>query len=64
MKETIEIPDGWYKKQTIPKLLEARELFRKEQGSAECTCDYCIDVTRCSLAYDGYNTGGDCLLAK
>lgn len=28
------------------------------------TCDGCAMVTRCTLAFDPYNTDGDCLLDK
>lgn len=28
------------------------------------TCDDCTDAARCSLVFDGYNTGGDCLASK
>ena len=64
MKKVVDIPDGWYKKNTMPELIESRNSFMRENGDAECTCDFCLDVTRCALAYDGYNTQGDCLLAK
>jgi hypothetical protein len=63
-KITIDIPDGWFRKQTIPQLLIKREQFYKEMAPCDCTCDYCPDVTRCDLAYDRYNICGDCLLSK
>lgn len=28
------------------------------------TCDMCVDAARCSLAFDPYNTNGDCLASK
>ncbi len=28
------------------------------------TCDMCTSAPRCTLAYDSYNTNGDCLAAK
>lgn len=28
------------------------------------TCDDCTAAQTCSLAFDGYNTNGDCLLSK
>ena len=30
----------------------------------EMTCNTCLDNTTCDLAWDLYNTGGDCLAAK
>jgi len=64
MKETIEIPDDWYKEHTIPELITLRDDFIDINGKLECTCDNCLDVTRCGCAYDAYNTNGDCLLSK
>lgn len=53
----------WMKKRSIPELIELRNGFFEATGS-ECTCDYCISVTFCALAYDYYNCGGDCLYEK
>jgi hypothetical protein len=63
-KEIVDIPDGWYHKRGVKELLPLREDFLKKTRNAVCTCDTCIDVTRCDLAYDMYNTDGDCLLEK
>lgn len=64
-KEIIDIPKPWYLKRGIIELLPIRKDFFTFHGElAKCTCDTCIDVTRCSLAYDAYNTEGDCLLSK
>lgn len=62
-EEVIDIPDGYYLKRGIRDLLPLRESFLKEMQTV-CTCDTCIDVTRCKLAYDLYNSSGDCLLSK
>lgn len=61
---TPNVPKPWYKKQGIETLLLLREQFKKEFPKTKCTCDYCIDVTVCNLAYESYNTDGDCLLSK
>lgn len=53
----------WLEKKTVPQLIKIREQFYKEEKS-ECTCDYCVSALFCSLAYDRYNTGGDCLYEK
>jgi hypothetical protein len=63
-KEQIDIPDPYYHKRGIKDLLPLREAFLKYHEGATCTCDTCIDVTRCKLAYDLYNSSGDCLLSK
>lgn len=31
---------------------------------ADFTCDDCTDAARCTLVFDPYNTGGDCLASK
>lgn len=62
-KEVVDITDQFYQKRGVKELLPLRETFFKH-NQGECTCDYCMDVTRCALAYDGYNTDGDCLLSK
>lgn len=28
------------------------------------TCDTCLDNATCLMAYDGYNTDGDCIMLK
>ena len=30
----------------------------------ECTCTYCSDYSICPLAFDPYNTEGECLMIK
>jgi hypothetical protein len=60
----IAFPKEWLKKKTVPELIRLREEFTKEHGECKCTCDWCCDALYCALAYDGYNTGGDCLLEK
>jgi hypothetical protein len=36
----------------------------KTIGIPEFTCVDCATVSRCKLAFDLYNTNGDCLLTK
>ena len=63
-KITIDIPDQCYTALPVPKLIERRNAFLQDHPVEPCTCDSCLDVTRCALAYDDYNTAGDCLLSK
>lgn len=61
----LEEKDRWYQARGIKELLPIRDSFFEYHGKqATCTCDKCIDSTRCSCAYDAYNNNGDCLLAK
>lgn len=60
----ISEKDDWYMPRGIIELLPLRQDFFENNEPCQCTCDTCIDVTRCSLAYDFYNTNGDCLLYK
>ena len=64
MREVVDIPDGYYYKRSLVNLLKLREEFMKENKNVLCTCDYCIDVTRCGCAFDEYNVEGECLLVK
>lgn len=56
----IEIDDQWAGKNDMLELIKRRENFE----GCDCTCDKCLCVTICRLAYDGYNTNGDCLYDK
>ena len=38
--------------------------FVKYDVNQVYTCDNCVLANRCSLAFDIYNTNGDCLLSK
>ena len=38
--------------------------FNKESPGYICTCASCVRKTTCVLAYDSYNTNGDCLYDK
>lgn len=60
----IEEKDEWYQGRGIKELLPLRQEFFEHNETCECTCDTCLDATRCSCAYDSYNTNGDCLLSK
>ena len=62
---TITIADEWWEARGMKQLLELRKRFFGEWGAeVECTCDKCVSVTICALAYDPYNIGGDCLYLK
>jgi len=62
----FEIPQEWFKKNTPVELIKLRDAYysNPEYKDRENTCDYCISATMCALAYDFYNTDGDCLLEK
>lgn len=53
---------------TLFKLVEERRQSRLdsigEYPIAAFTCDECAHATRCDLAFDWYNTHGDCLADK
>jgi hypothetical protein len=38
--------------------------YREGMIVDEFTCDHCAQVSYCSLAFDIYNTDGECLYAK
>lgn len=40
------------------------EYFWPEGEPPEFTCDNCAHMPECSLAFDLYNTNGDCLASK
>ena len=58
-----EIIDEYARHNSVPEIIELRKSFQDNAGSA-CTCDNCAAVTICSLAYDLYNTNGDCIYDK
>ena len=61
----FEMMDEWVERRSFPRLMELREAFyREREGEEGCTCDMCPLVAVCALAFDGYNTGGDCLYSK
>lgn len=43
---------------------DARERWPFGDEPVEFTCDACAYAPRCRLAFDFYNTNGDCLLEK
>lgn len=60
----VEILDEWARHNEIPDLMIWRKTFYVNNPRSRCTCDKCAAVTICSLAYDEYNTNGDCLYDK
>lgn len=66
-KEFIQWPE-WRQDRDEEQLKEARQKAVKDMEvhgfhvPEEFTCDDCNIRGFCSLAYDIYNTGGDCLL--
>jgi hypothetical protein len=61
----IEVPDEWAEHRAMGEVLKRRDEFVKEFGDAnKCTCERCGAALICNLAYDSYNTNGDCLLDK
>jgi hypothetical protein len=63
------IPEQYQQNHSPAEIEKLKDWFEKETKTVygikeECTCDNCPDVLRCSLAYDLYNTCGDCLLSK
>jgi len=64
MIENIEIPDEWYREHTVPELITLRDNFIYVLHNWEYTCYKCLNVTKCALAYDAYNTNGECLFEK
>lgn len=55
---------------SLAQLVEVRKASRHHLAVnyghrvTEFTCDMCTSAPTCSLAFDGYNTNGDCLLEK
>lgn len=60
----LEIPQEWFRKHSVVELIKIRTEYYNDPDNEECSCDHCIMATICSLAYDRYNTNGDCLLEK
>lgn len=58
--------EPWMHKEPIgvEELTRLIEGFRHEMGTVECTCETCDIQNKCTLAWDYYNTDGDCLLMK
>lgn len=53
--------------QEVARLRQASVVHLKERFGHEVTaftCDGCVLAPQCLLAFDGYNTDGDCLLSK
>ena len=60
-----EILDEWARHNSFTELMIMRARFQHEhEGLIECTCDQCAAMTICSLAFDPYNSNGDCLYDK
>ena len=66
-------PDGWIRKAPLSRaeLAQLRQEnvdFMEERGLGPIdgvfTCDSCNDAPICKLAFDAYNTNGDCLMSK
>jgi len=51
---------------TVPTLREIQEMVKKDQELSleDFTCFDCSFWKTCEYAFDGYNTGGDCLATK
>lgn len=45
-------------------LASIRQRMVEEYGVTEFTCDTCPARYKCTLAFDPYNTDGDCLAEK
>lgn len=59
-----KVPEHWKEIRTEAQLKERKEYFHSINGNVSCRCDFCDCASECHLAYDLYNTDGDCLLEK
>lgn len=55
----------WKEPMTEIELLRSRlEIIENQMYRGKLTCCECGLANKCTLAFDSYNTNGDCLLSK
>jgi len=62
-------PWSWQEPSTPRQLLDSRAASvllngQKAESIGYFTCDNCTHAAKCVLAFDSYNTNGDCLASK
>lgn len=58
------VPVEFRHRNSPKEIIEMKTKFEKDQPGLECTCETCRNALCCGLAFDPYNTSGDCLLEK